>query len=94
MKATTTWYNWAMATKITPEQKADLQAHRGEAVPVQDDTGNIICYMVDVQAYQHLQEHQRLQVLLKEGDNSPDVPAEEAHRRIRRRAQELSGKSA
>ncbi|NOY29601.1 MAG: hypothetical protein GXP28_05320 [Planctomycetes bacterium] len=83
-----------MATKITPEQQADLQASRGEALPVQDDSGNVICYMVDVQAYQHLQNHQRLQALLIEGDNSPDVPAEEANRRIRQRTQELSDKYA
>ena len=83
-----------MASKITPEQQADLLSHHGEAVPVQDETSNIVCYMIDVQAFQHLQDHQRLQALLEEGDNSPDVSADEAHRRIRKRTQELTDKYA
>ena len=85
----------ARASKITPEQKADLQAHRGEAVPIQDDNGNVVCYMIDVQTFQDTEEYQqRLDALLAEGDNSPDVSAEEAARRIREQTQELSEKYA
>jgi hypothetical protein len=43
-----------MASKITPEQKADLQAHHGEEVPVQDDGDNVVCYMVDATAFLHM----------------------------------------
>jgi hypothetical protein len=83
-----------MASKITPEQQADLQAHQGEAVPVQDDSGNVVCYMIDAQAFQGLNYEQRLQELLEEGDSSPDVSAEEAARQVRQHTQELADKYA
>jgi hypothetical protein len=91
---TGSWYNQHMASKITPEQKADLQAHQGRAVPVQDDNGNVVCYMIDVQAFRGLQYEQRLQELLEEGDNSPDVSAEEAARLVRQHTQELTDRYA
>jgi len=81
-----------MASKITPELQADLQAHVGCPVPVQDDAGDIVCYMIDVETFKSLEYESRLQELLTEGDNSPDVPADEAFERIRQRTQELTDK--
>ena len=92
-----------MPLKLTPEQQADLSAHAGQAVPIQDDQGNIVCYLVDVSSFLHLQSlsqtqdeqsRQKLQSLIQEGMDSPDVPAAEAHQRIRQMAKEASEKYA
>jgi hypothetical protein len=44
-----------MASKITPEQQADLNAHSGQPVPVQGDGGDVVCFMVDATAFLHMQ---------------------------------------
>jgi len=66
-----------MPSRITPEQQAALNAHAGQAVPMQDE-----------------QSHQRLKELIQEGIDSPGVPAEEAHERIRQMAREAAAKYA
>lgn len=85
-----------MASKITPEQLADLQAHVGEPVPVQDDTGNVVCYMLGAVDFDDVESpyNQRLQALLKEGDESADVSAEDARRQVEQHTQELTDKYA
>ncbi len=97
------WYNRAMATKITPEQQAVLQANSGQAVPMLDDRGNIVSYMVDVSSFVQLQglskeqdeqSLQKLKALIQDGIDSPGVPAEEAHERIRQMACDAAQKYA
>ncbi len=93
-----------MTSKITPEQQAVLRAHEDSAVPMQDDHGNIVCYMMDVSSFlqmqslshqgQDLQSLQELKALVQAGIDSPDVPAAEAHARIRQMAQEAAEKYA
>ena len=85
-----------MASKITPEQQADLQAHIGHPVPVQDDSGKVVCYMIEAPVFddENSAYNQRLQALLKEADDSADVSAEEAYERIRRHTEELTEKHA
>ncbi len=83
-----------MASKITPELLADLQAHVGQPVPLQDEAGDVVCYMIDVQTFQESEYQQRLQTLLEAGDNSPDVSADQAHQRMRQHMQGISDKYA
>ena len=85
-----------MASKITPEQQADLQAHVGHPVPVQDESGNVVCYMIEAPVFddENSAYNQRLQALLKEADDSPEVPAEEAHKRMRQHMQKITDKYA
>ena len=83
-----------MASKITPELQADLQAHVGQPLPLQDDDGNVVYYVIDAETFKSFEYEQRLQVLLEEGDNSPDVPADEAHSRMRQSMQDITDKYA
>ncbi len=80
-----------MAAQLTTEQLSEIAAHPGEAVPLQDDNGAIVCYMVTSTALANLQE---LRALIQEGDESPDVPAEEAHARIMKMAIEADQRHA
>lgn len=92
-----------MASKITPEQQADLNAHTGQPVPLQGDEGNVVCYMVEATLFQNMQglsgepsaqNEQRLRTLIQEGLDSPDVPAEEVYRELRGRAKQIKQTNA
>jgi hypothetical protein len=85
-----------MASKITPEQVADLQAHVGHPVPVQDDAGKVVCYMIGADVFDDdsSEYNQRLNALIDEGRASPRVSAEEAHKRMRQTMQRITDKYA
>jgi hypothetical protein len=85
-----------MASKITPEQQADLQAHVGEPVPVQDDSGHVVCYMIGAVDFvdENSAYNQKLNALLKEGDESPRVEAGVAYKRMRQSVQNIADKYA
>ena len=92
-----------MASKITPEQQADLIAHSGQPVPVQGDAGNVVCYMVDATAFLHMQgiagepsaeNELRLQAMIQAGLDSRDVPAEEVYQALRERVKQDKRTSA
>ena len=80
-----------MAAKLTDEQRSEIAAHPGEPIPLQDGNGHIVCYLVTTIALDNLQELRRL---IQEADDSSDVPADEAHARIRQTAVEVSEKYA
>ena len=92
-----------MASKITPEQQADLYAHHGQPVPVQGESGNVVCFMVDATAFLNMQgiageptaeNEQRLKAMIQEGIDSPDVPAEEVYQELRDRVQQVRQNNA
>ncbi len=92
-----------MTTNITQEQQAALIANSGHAVPMLNEQGDVVSYMVDVSSFVHLQGlskeqdeqcQQRLKALIQEGIDSPEVPAEEAHDRIRQMARDAASKYA
>lgn len=75
----------------TDEQLLEIAAHPGEPVPVQDDAGRVVAYLVTPKALDNLQS---LRGLIAEADESVDVPAEVAHDRIRRFAAAADRKHA
>jgi hypothetical protein len=81
-----------MASKITKQQREDLNASNGQPVPVEDDEGNKVYYIVEAD-YLHT-SHEQLKALIQEGINSKHVPAEEAEAELRRYADRLASKNA
>jgi hypothetical protein len=73
-----------MATKITPEQREDLYASRGQPVPVEDDEGRNVYYLVPAD-YLHA-SHKQLKALIQEGIDAKHVAAEVAEDELRRYA--------
>lgn len=84
-----------MASKITPEQQIDLQTHVGVPVPVQDEAGKIVCYMISAIDFddENSMYNQKLKTLLEEGDNSPRIDSETAFARMRQSVQNIADKS-
>ena len=85
-----------MASKITPEQIADLKTHVGRPVPLENEAGDVVCYLIGANVFDDdsSEYHQQLQALIAEARNSPKVSAEVAHRLIREHTQELTEKNA
>jgi hypothetical protein len=92
-----------MASKITPEQQADLIAHSGQPVPVKGDGGDVVCYMVDATAFLHMQgiagepsaeNEQRLKGMIQEGLDSPDISAEQVYQELRERVKQVKQTNA
>lgn len=81
-----------MASKITKQQRDDLQASHGQPVPVEDDEGHKVYYLVEAD-YLHT-SHEQLKALIHEGINANHVPAEEAERDLRSYADRLASKHA
>jgi hypothetical protein len=81
-----------MASKITQQQRDDLTASHGQPVPVEDDEGRKVYFLVDAD-YLHT-SHERLKTLIQEGINSNHTPADEAEGELRRYADRLAGKHA
>jgi hypothetical protein len=81
-----------MASKITKQQLDDLNASHGQPVPVEDEEGHRVYYLVDAN-YLHTSREQ-LKALIQEGINSNHIPAEEAEGELRRYADELASKHA
>jgi hypothetical protein len=81
-----------MATKITQQQRDDIAASNGQPVPVEDDEGRTVGYLVAAD-YLHL-SHEQFKSLIQEGINSPRVPAAEAEADLRRYADQLAAKRA
>jgi hypothetical protein len=79
-----------MASKITQEQREELNASHGQPVPVEDEEGHKVYYLVDGD-YLHT-SHEQLKALIQEGINSPHVSAEEAEAELRRYADRLASK--
>jgi hypothetical protein len=81
-----------MASKITPQQRDDLNASHGQPVPVEDEEGHKVYYLVEAD-YLHT-SHEQLKALIQEGINASHVPAEEAEGELRRYANGLADKHA
>jgi len=80
-----------MASKLTNEQMADMQAHVDQPMPMENETGQVVGFFVTMAALDNLEQ---LRQMMKRADASADVPADEAHQRIRKMAQEATKKYA
>lgn len=85
-----------MATKITAEQIEQLQANCGQPVPLEDERGNVVCYLLGASDFdnQSSEYNRRLAELLQEGEDSPRIEADQAHKRMRQSIQRISDKYA
>ena len=81
-----------MATKITQQQRDDLNASHGQPVPVEDEEGQKVYFLVEAD-YLHT-SHEQLKALIQEGINANHVPAGEAEGELRRYADQLASKLA
>jgi hypothetical protein len=81
-----------MASKITPQQRDELNASHGQPVPVEDEEGHKLYYLVEAD-YLHT-SHEQLKALIQEGINAIHLPAEEAEGELRRYADRLVNKHA
>jgi len=81
-----------MASKITKQQRDDLNASHGQPVPVEDEEGHKVYYLVDAD-FLHT-SHEQLKALIQGGINAPHVSAEEAEGDLRRYADRLASKHA
>jgi len=81
-----------MASKITKQQREDLNASHGQPVPVEDEEGHKVYYLVEAE-YLHA-SHEQLKALIQEGINANHVSAEEAEGELRRYADRLASKQA
>jgi hypothetical protein len=81
-----------MASKITQQQREDIAASNGRPVPIVDDDGHTVCYLVAAD-YLHI-SHEQLKALIDDGINAPHVPAEKAEGELRRYADQLAAKRA
>ena len=77
-----------MASKITKQQRDDLNASHGQPVPVEDEDGHTVYYRVDAN-YLHT-SHEQLKTLIEAGINANHVPAEEAEAELQRHADRLA----
>ena len=73
-----------MASTITKQQRDDLNASHGQPVPVEDDEGHKVYYLVQAD-YLHTSRKQ-LRSLIEEGINANHVPADEAEAELQRYA--------
>ena len=81
-----------MASKITKQQRDDLHASHGQPVPVEDEEGCKVYYLVEAD-YLHTSSEQ-LKALIQEGVDANHVPADEAEDELRRYADRLAMKHA
>jgi hypothetical protein len=81
-----------MASKITKQQRDDLNASHGQPVPVEDEEGHRVYYLVEADYLHTSREQQR--ALIQEGINANHVLAEEAEPELRRHADRLASKHA
>jgi hypothetical protein len=81
-----------MVSKITQQQRDDLNASHGQPVPVEDEEGHKVYYLVEAD-YLHT-SHEQLKALIQEGINANHVPAEEAEGELQRYADQLDSKHA
>ncbi len=81
-----------MASKLTKQQRDDLNASHGQPVPVEDEDGHKVYYLVDAD-YLHT-SHEQLQALIQDGVNARHRPAEEAELELRSYADRLAHKHA
>ena len=81
-----------MASKITQQQRDDLNASHGQPVPVEDEEGQKVYYLVEAD-YLH-SSHEQLKALIQEGIDANHVPAEKAEGELRRYADQLASKRA
>lgn len=77
-----------MASKITKQQRDDLHASHGQPVPVEDDEGHKVYYLVAAD-YLHTSREQ-LQTLIQEGINSNHIPVDQAEAELQRYADRLA----
>jgi hypothetical protein len=81
-----------MASKITKQQRDDLNASHGQPVPVEDEEGQKVYVLVDAN-YLHT-SHEQLKALIYDGINANHVPADVAEAELRRYADGLASKHA
>jgi hypothetical protein len=79
-----------MALKITKQQRDELKASHGQPVPVEDEEGRKLYYLVDAD-YLHA-SHAQLKGLIEDAINSRHIPAADAERELRRYADHVAGK--
>jgi len=80
-----------MGSKITPQQREDLNASHGQPVPVEDDEARKVYYLVEAD-YLHT-SHEHLQALIQQGINARHIPADQAEAELRRYAAALDSRS-
>jgi len=92
-----------MASRISPEQQADLNAHLGQPVPLEGEGGNVVGYMIDVTSFLHMQgltseltaeNDKRLRAMIQEGLASLDIPAAEVFLELRERVKQIKQANA
>jgi hypothetical protein len=81
-----------MASKITKQQRDDLSASHGQPVPVEDDEGHKVYYLVEADYL--LTNGEQLKSLIQEGINANHVSADEAEAELQRYADRLAPKHA
>jgi hypothetical protein len=81
-----------MASKITKQPRDDLHASHGQPVPVEDEEGRKVYYLVEADYLHTSSEH--LKALIQEGVDANHVPADEAEGELRRYADRLAMKHA
>ena len=81
-----------MASKITNQQRDALNASHGQPVPVEDDEGRKVYFLVAAD-YLHT-SHEQLKGLIQGGINSNHIPAKIAEDELRRYADQLDNKPA
>lgn len=81
-----------MATKITQQQRDDLNASHGQPIPVEDDEGHKVYYLVEAD-YLHT-SYEQLKGLIQKGINANHIPAEDAEGELRLYADRLANKHA
>jgi hypothetical protein len=81
-----------MASKITPQQRDELLASQGQPVPVEDEEGHKVYYLVEAD-YLHT-SHEQLKALIQEGIDANHLPTEETEGELRRYADQLANKHA
>lgn len=88
-----------MQVPLSPQQREAIAARPGEPLAIVDEFGHAGYYLVPAPAYHHLQglndasdqqSHEQLRRLIQEGCESPEVPADEAFKRLRQIAQSLA----
>ncbi len=79
-----------MASKITHQQREHIYAGHGQPVPIEDEEGHRVYFLLGAD-YLHTSREQ-LKALVQEGINGRPIPATEAELELRSYADQLDRK--